>query len=103
MFYFYSYRLDDEISIYMDHVGDGLDDLFDFEKEDDDIDSCNIVGGENEEDIGNLIDIGIKHTEEKIIMNKICNDEFLSKLCAHEEGDINNDEYDWGRGLKLNT
>ncbi|CAH1419149.1 unnamed protein product [Lactuca virosa] len=82
-FIFDVYGTDGQISLYVDHIGDEIDDMFDSEGGDDDHDSC-ISGGDD--DIGTLRDVTVDFNEEIVTMNKKCNDEFLTKLYAQEEG-----------------
>ncbi|CAI9302980.1 unnamed protein product [Lactuca saligna] len=78
-FIFDAYGTHGQISLYVDHIGDGINDMFESEGAHDDHDSC-ISGGNDE--IGPLRDVIVDFNEEIVTMNRTCNDEFLTKLCA---------------------
>ena len=82
-FIFDVYGTDGQISLFVDRIGDGIDDMYESEGGDDDHDSC-ISGGDN--DIGTLRDVTVDFNEEIVTMNRTCIDEFLTKLCAQKEG-----------------
>ncbi|CAI9285633.1 unnamed protein product [Lactuca saligna] len=90
-FIFDAYGTNGQISIYVDHIGDGIDDMFGSERGDDDHDSC-ISGWDG--GIGTLRDVIMDFNEEIVAMNKTCKDEFLNKLCAKEEGGQEDTNYD---------
>ncbi|CAH1414682.1 unnamed protein product [Lactuca virosa] len=83
-FIFDAYGTDGQISLCVDHISDGIDDMFESEGGDDDHDSC-ISGGDD--DIGILMDVTLDFNKEIVAMNRTCNDEFLIKLCAQEDGE----------------
>ncbi|CAH1419145.1 unnamed protein product [Lactuca virosa] len=91
-FIFYAYGANSLISLYVDHDGQGIEDWFgsEIEDEEDGDDSC-INGGKNEDEIDNLRDVEVDFNDDVVIMNKTKGDEFLSKLCGEEEeGNDNN-------------
>ncbi|CAI9293701.1 unnamed protein product [Lactuca saligna] len=90
-FIFQAYGTDGKICMYVDHDGQGIEDLFGSEiKEEDGDDPC-IDGGENEEQIDNLIDVDVDFNEDIVTMNRTKGDEFLNRLCGEEEeGNDNN-------------
>ncbi|CAI9288054.1 unnamed protein product [Lactuca saligna] len=78
-FIFDAYGTNGQISLYVDHSGDGIEDMFESKGGDDDHDSC-ISGGDD--DIGTLRDVKVDFNEEIVTMNRICNVELLTKLWA---------------------
>ena len=83
IFIFDAYWIDAQISFYVDHVDDGIDDLFESKREDDDHDSC-ILNGQNDDNISNIRVVVVDFNDE-MAWTWTCNDEFLSKLCAQED------------------
>nr|KAJ0199011.1 hypothetical protein LSAT_V11C600310970 [Lactuca sativa] len=66
------------------------------EDDDDDVDPC-IDGGENEDEIDNLMDVEVDFNEDILTMNIIQGDDFMNKLCVEEEeGNDNNIDDDGG-------
>ncbi|CAH1447772.1 unnamed protein product [Lactuca virosa] len=86
-FIFDAYGTDGVISVYIDHVGVGVDEWFDDEEGDDDHESC--IDGENEDNIYELRNGNVEFNDDVVIMNRTSNDPFLSKLCV-DEGEDNN-------------
>ncbi|CAI9277376.1 unnamed protein product [Lactuca saligna] len=97
-FIFDAYETDGIIFLYVDHDGQGIENWFgsDIEEED---------GGENKDEIDNLRDVEVYINEDIIIMNKTHGDEFLTKLCAEEEDENDNiDDDDEGeKSFKKHT
>nr|KAJ0199436.1 hypothetical protein LSAT_V11C600338640 [Lactuca sativa] len=76
------------ISVYVDHIGVGVDGWHDDEDNDDDEhESC--IDGENEDNIDELRNVAFEFNEDVMHMNRTSNDHFLSKLCVDDE-DANN-------------
>ncbi|CAH1436409.1 unnamed protein product [Lactuca virosa] len=90
-FIFDAYATDGVISVYVDHIGVGVDGRFD----DDERESC--IDGENEDNIDELSNIAFEFNEDVVHMNRTSNDPFLSKLCVDEEEDNNIIDDDNGR------
>ncbi|CAI9269290.1 unnamed protein product [Lactuca saligna] len=87
-FIFYANGTYGVISVYVDHIGVGVDGWFDDEdNNDDEHESCN--DGENEDNIDELRNVVFKFNEDVVHMNKTSNDPFLSKLCVDEDEDNN--------------
>nr|KAJ0189842.1 hypothetical protein LSAT_V11C800419960 [Lactuca sativa] len=90
-FIFHAYGTDDKICMYMDHDGQGIEDWFGSEIEEEDGDDSCIDGGENEDEIDNLTDVDVDFNEDIVTMNRTKGDEFLNRLCGEEEeGNDNN-------------
>jgi len=90
-FIFYAYGTDGSISLFVDHKGGGIENLFNGEDSDHDEsgkEDSDIVEGDN----GDLRDVHVDYTEAEVNMNITFNDEFLSKLCGQVEEEDNNDE-----------
>lgn len=69
-FIFYAYRTYGQIYLYVDQVGVEIVQGFGDElNEDDGHDSC-IMGGNNEDKLDNLMDVGVDSASETVIMNK---------------------------------
>ncbi|CAH1446980.1 unnamed protein product [Lactuca virosa] len=91
-FIFDAYGADGLTSLYVDHDGQGIEEWFgsEIEEEEDGDDSC-IDGGENEDEIDNLRDMEVDFNEDVVTMNRTKGDEFISELCCEEEeGNDNN-------------
>ncbi|CAI9278904.1 unnamed protein product [Lactuca saligna] len=87
-FIFDAYGTDGVISVYVDHIGVGVDGWHDDEDNDDDEhESC--IDGENEDNIDELRNVAFEFNEDVVHMNRTSNDPFLSKLCVDDE-DANN-------------
>nr|KAJ0224514.1 hypothetical protein LSAT_V11C100036320 [Lactuca sativa] len=100
-FIFYANGIDDVISVYVDHIGVGVDGWFDDEdNNDDEHESFN--DGENEDNIYELRNVVFKFNEDVVHMNRTSNDPFLSKLCVGEEEDNNIVNDDTGREVEPN-
>ncbi|CAH1443453.1 unnamed protein product [Lactuca virosa] len=82
-FIFYAYGTDGVISVYVDHIGVGVDGWFD----DDERESC--IDGENEDNIDELRNVDFEFNEDTVHMNRTSNVPFLSNLCV-DEGEDNN-------------
>ncbi|CAH1444975.1 unnamed protein product [Lactuca virosa] len=99
-FIFYAYGTDGIISLYVDHDGQGIEDWFGSEIEEEEYgdDSC-IDGGENEDEIENIRDVEVDFNEDEVTMNRRKGDDFMSELYSEEEeGNDNNigDDADGG-------
>ncbi|CAH1429631.1 unnamed protein product [Lactuca virosa] len=81
-FIFDAYGTDGVISVYIDHVGVGVDGWFDDDHE-------SSIDGENEDNIDEHRNGNVEFNEDAFIMNRTSNDPFLSKLCV-DEGEDNN-------------
>ncbi|CAH1450165.1 unnamed protein product [Lactuca virosa] len=83
--------------MYVDHDGQGIEDWFGSEIEEEDGDDSCIDGGENEDEIDNLTDVDVDFNEGIVTMNRIKGDECLNRLCGkEEEGNDNNIDDDDG-------
>nr|KAJ0215458.1 hypothetical protein LSAT_V11C300133140 [Lactuca sativa] len=107
-FIFQAYGKDGKICMYVDHDGQGIENLVGSQIEEDNGDDSSINGGENEEKIDNLTDVDVEFNEDIITMNKTKGDEFLNRLCGEEEeGNGNNidddDDDDDDDGREENT
>ncbi|CAI9279569.1 unnamed protein product [Lactuca saligna] len=90
-FIFHAYGTDGKICMYVDHDGQGIEDWFGSEIEEEDGDDSCIDGGENEDEIDNLTDVDVDFNKDTVTMNKTKGDEFLNRLCSEEEeGNDNN-------------
>lgn len=90
-FIFHAYGTDGKICMYVDHDGQGIEDWFGSEIEEEDGDDSCIDGGENEDEIDNLTDVDVDFNEDIVTMNRTKGDEFLNRLCGEEEeGNDNN-------------
>ncbi|CAH1426938.1 unnamed protein product [Lactuca virosa] len=95
-FIFDAYGTDGVISVYVDHIGVGVDGWLDDEDNDDDEhESC--IDGENEDNIDELRNVAFEFNEDVVHMNRTSNAHFLSKLCVDEEEDNNIVDDDNGR------
>ncbi|CAH1442081.1 unnamed protein product [Lactuca virosa] len=100
-FIFDAYGTDGVISVYMDHIGVGVDRWLDDEDNDDDEhESC--IDGENKDNIDELRNVAFEFNEDVVHMNRTSNDPFLSKLCVDDEEDNNIVDDDNGREVELN-
>ncbi|CAI9290734.1 unnamed protein product [Lactuca saligna] len=82
---FHAYGTNGKICMYVEHDGQGLDDWFGSDVEEEDgYDSC-AYGGENEDEIDNLTDLDVKFNVKIVTMNRKKGDDFLNKLCGKEE------------------
>ncbi|CAH1421544.1 unnamed protein product [Lactuca virosa] len=91
-FIFDVYETDGIVSLYVDRDGQGIEDRFgsEIEEEEDGDDSC-IDGGENDDEIENLRDVEMDFNDDEVTMNITEADDFLSELCGEEEeGNDNN-------------
>nr|KAJ0213759.1 hypothetical protein LSAT_V11C400190290 [Lactuca sativa] len=87
-FIFDAYGTDGVISVYVDHIGVGVDGWHDDEDNDDDEhESC--IDGENEDNIDELRNVAFEFNEDVVHMDRTSNDPFLSKLCVDDD-DANN-------------
>lgn len=86
-FLFDAYGTDGKNYVYVDHVGAEIEEWFGDEVDEEDECDSYIMGGDNEDESDNLMDVGIDSTSETVVMNKTTNDDFLSKLCASDEED----------------
>ncbi|CAH1451777.1 unnamed protein product [Lactuca virosa] len=103
-FIFHAYGTDGKIYMYVDHNGQGIDDWFGSDVEEEDGDDSRIDGGENEDEIDNLIDVDVDFNEDIVTMNRTKGDDFLNKLCGkEEEGNDNNIDDDDGREEDANV
>ncbi|CAI9262730.1 unnamed protein product [Lactuca saligna] len=100
-FIFYAYGTDGVISVYVDHIGVGVDGWHDDEDNDDDEhESC--IDGENEDNIDELRNVAFEFNKDVVHMNKTSNDPFLSKLCVDDEDANNIVDDDNGREVEVN-
>ncbi|CAI9273426.1 unnamed protein product [Lactuca saligna] len=100
-FIFYAYGTNGIISVYVDHIGVGVDGWLDDEDNDDDEhESC--IDGENEDNIDELRNVAFEFNEDVVHMNRTSNDPFLSKLCADDEDENNIVDDGNGREVKVN-
>nr|KAJ0211779.1 hypothetical protein LSAT_V11C400183140 [Lactuca sativa] len=100
-FIFDAYGTDGIISVYMDHIGVGVDGWLDDEDNDDDEhESC--IDGENEDNIDELRNVAFEFNEDVVHMNRTSNDPFLSKLCVDDEDANNIADDDNGREVEVN-
>ncbi|CAH1433350.1 unnamed protein product [Lactuca virosa] len=74
-FIFDAYGADGVISVYIDHVGVGVDGWFDDEEADDDHESC--IDGENEDNIDKLRNGNVEFNKDVVSMNRTSEDPFL--------------------------
>ncbi|CAI9285045.1 unnamed protein product [Lactuca saligna] len=89
------------ISVYVDHIGVGVDGWHDDEDNDDDEhESC--IDGENEDNIDELRNVAFEFNEDVVHMNRTSNDPFLSKLCVDDEDANNIVDDDNGREVEVN-
>ncbi|CAI9268545.1 unnamed protein product [Lactuca saligna] len=100
-FIFDAYGTDGVISVYVEHIGVGVDGWHDDEDNDDDEhESC--IDGENEENIDELRNVALEFNEDVVHMNRTSNDPFLSKLCVDDEDANNIVDDDNGREVEVN-
>ncbi|KAL7602969.1 hypothetical protein Lser_V15G16880 [Lactuca serriola] len=100
-FIFDAYGTDGIISVYVDHIGVGVDGWLDDEDNDDDEhESC--IDGENEDNIDELRNVAFEFNEDVVHMNRTSNDPFLSKLCVDDEDANNIADDDNGREVEVN-
>ena len=100
-FIFDAYGTDGVISVYVDHIGVGVDGWHDDEDNDDDEhESC--IDGENEDNIDELRNVAFEFNEDVVHMNRTSNDPFLSKLCVDDEDANNIVDDDNGREVEVN-
>ncbi|CAI9299908.1 unnamed protein product [Lactuca saligna] len=100
-FIFDAYGTDGVISVYVDHIGVGVDGWNDDEDNDDDEhESC--IDGENEDNIDELRNVAFEFNEDVVHMNRTSNDPFLSKLCVDDEDANNIVDDDNGREVEVN-
>ncbi|CAI9276503.1 unnamed protein product [Lactuca saligna] len=100
-FIFDSYGTDAVISVYVDHIGVGVDGWHDDEDNDDDEhESC--IDDENEDNIDELRNVAFEFNEDVVHMNRTSNDPFLSKLCVDDEDANNIVDDDNGREVEVN-
>ena len=100
-FIFDAYGIDGIISVYVDHIGVGVDGWHDDEDNDDDEhESC--IDGENEDNIDELRNVAFEFNEDVVHMNRTSNDPFLSKLCVDDEDENNIVDDDNGREVEVN-
>nr|KAJ0192741.1 hypothetical protein LSAT_V11C800426100 [Lactuca sativa] len=95
-FIFDAYGTDGVISVYVDHIGVGVDGWHD----DDEHESC--IDGENEDNIDELRNVAFEFNEDVMHMNRTSNDPFLSKLCVDDEDANNIVDDDNGREVEVN-
>ncbi|CAI9297318.1 unnamed protein product [Lactuca saligna] len=97
-FIFDAYRTDGNLFVYIDHSGVVIEQWFGDElNERDDRDSC-IMGGDNEDELDNLIDTGVDSTSKIVIINRTLNEYIWSKLNAtYEKNELHNTEGDKGK------
>nr|KAJ0218784.1 hypothetical protein LSAT_V11C300131960 [Lactuca sativa] len=99
-FIFDAYGTDGVISVYVDHIGVGVDGWLDDDDNDvDEHDSC--IDGENEDNIDEVRNVAFEFNEVVVYMNRTSNDPFLSKLCVDHEDENNIVDDDNGRELEL--
>ncbi|KAL7584749.1 uncharacterized protein LOC111920435 [Lactuca sativa] len=100
-FIFDAYGTDGIISVYVDHIGVGVDGWLDDEDNDDDEnESC--IDGENEDNLDELRNVAFEFNEDVVHMNRTSNDPFLSKLCVDDEDENNIVDDDNGREVEVN-
>ncbi|CAI9264611.1 unnamed protein product [Lactuca saligna] len=100
-FIFDAYGTNGVISVYVDHIGVGVDGWHDDEDNDDDEhESC--IDGENEDNIDELRNVAFEFNEDVVHMNRTSNDPFLSKLCVDDEDANNIVDDDNGREVEVN-
>nr|KAJ0206120.1 hypothetical protein LSAT_V11C500277050 [Lactuca sativa] len=100
-FIFYAYRTYGVISVYVDHIGVGVDGWLDDDDNDvDEHESC--IDGENEDNIDEVRNVAFEFNEVVVHMNRTSNDPFLSKLCVNDEDENNIVDDDKGRGVEVN-
>jgi len=107
-FIFDAYGTDGNISVYVDHFGDGLDEWFDEVVDEEEHNSC-VEGveddkktGQKEGDVVNSVkeakrtgtNVDKQNDTNKVVqpMNRTSQDAFLSKLCPEEEEDKNDEK-----------
>ncbi|CAI9299761.1 unnamed protein product [Lactuca saligna] len=93
-FIFDAYGTDGVISVYVDHIGVGVDGWHDDEDNDDDEhESC--IDGENEDNIDELRNVTFEFNVDVVHMNRTSNDPFLWRiaLCYWGGGDANDKLY----------
>nr|KAJ0193793.1 hypothetical protein LSAT_V11C800402570 [Lactuca sativa] len=100
-FIFDAYGTDGVISVYVDHIGVGVDGWHDDEDNDDD-EHGSCIDGENEENIDELRNVALEFNEDVVHMNRKSNDPFLSKLCVDDEDANNIIDDDNGREVEVN-
>ncbi|CAI9270212.1 unnamed protein product [Lactuca saligna] len=100
-FIFDAYGTDGVISVYVDHIGVGVDGWLDDEDNDDD-EHEHCIDGENEDNIDELRKVAFEINEDVVYMNRTSNDPFLSKLCVDDEEDNYIVDDDNGREVELN-
>nr|KAJ0206594.1 hypothetical protein LSAT_V11C500244760 [Lactuca sativa] len=100
-FIFDAYGIDGVISVYVDHIGVGVDGWLDDEDNDvDEHESC--IDGENEDNIDEVRNVAFEVNEVVVHMNRTSNDPFLSKLCVDDEDENNIVDDDNGREVEVN-
>ncbi|CAI9268000.1 unnamed protein product [Lactuca saligna] len=100
-FIFDAYGTDGVISVYVDHIGVGVDGWHDDEDNDDDEhESC--IDGENEDNIDELRNVSFEFNEDVVHMSRTSNDPFLSKLCVDDEDANNIVDDENGREVEVN-
>nr|KAJ0209809.1 hypothetical protein LSAT_V11C400172910 [Lactuca sativa] len=100
-FIFDAYGTDGVISIYVDHIGVGVDGWLD-DKDSDDEEHESCIDGENEDNIDELWNVSFEFNEDVVHMNRTSNDPFLSKLCVDDDKDKNIVDDDNGREVEVN-
>ncbi|CAH1433344.1 unnamed protein product [Lactuca virosa] len=76
-FIFDAYGIDGVISVYVDHIGVGVDGWLDDEDNDDD-ENKSCIDGENEDNIDELRNVAFEINEDVVHMNRTSNDLFIS-------------------------
>ncbi|CAI9281056.1 unnamed protein product [Lactuca saligna] len=100
-FIFDAYGTDGVISVYVDHIGVGVDEWHDdADNDDDEHESC--IDGENEDNIDELRNVAFEFNEDVVHMNRTSNDPFFSKLCVDDEDENNIVDDDNGREFEVN-
>nr|KAJ0227772.1 hypothetical protein LSAT_V11C100021380 [Lactuca sativa] len=100
-FIFDAYGTDGVISVYVDHIGVGVDGwLNDDDNDVDEHESC--IDGENEDNIDEVRNVAFEFNEVVVHMNRTSNDPFLSKLCVDDEDENNIVDDDNGREVEVN-
>ncbi|CAI9271152.1 unnamed protein product [Lactuca saligna] len=100
-FIFYAYGTYGVISVYVNHIGVGVDWWLDDEDNDDDDEHESCIDGENEYNIYELRKVAFEINEDVVHMNRTSNDPFLSKLCVDDEEDNYIVDDDNGREVEL--
>nr|KAJ0214871.1 hypothetical protein LSAT_V11C300132940 [Lactuca sativa] len=99
-FIFDAYGTYGVISVYVDHIGVGVDGWLDDDDNDvDEHESC--LDGENEDNIDEVRNVAFEFNEVVVHMNRTSNDPFLSKLCVDDEDENNIVNDDNGREVEL--